>query len=75
MLASKAPNRQPQQLVVARRALNATSTEKFSALEKQRLCLSTNTIIAEDLRQLDGQYVLVVAGEGLGEMREGEDDD
>lgn len=73
MLASKAPNRQPQQLVVARRALNATSTERFSALDKQRLCLSTNTIVAEDLRQLDGQYVLVITGDGLGEMREDDD--
>lgn len=73
MLAAKAPERKPQQLVVARRALNASSTEKFSALEKQKLSWSTNTISAENLPQLDGQYILVVTGDGLGEAREDDD--
>lgn len=73
MLAAKAPERKPQQLVVARRALNASSTEKFSALEKQKLSWSANTISAENLPQLDGQYILVVTGDGLGEAREDDD--
>lgn len=73
MLAAKAPNRESRQLVVARRALNATSTDKFSPLEKQRLSWSTNTISAEDLTQLDGQYVLVIMGEGMGDSREDDD--
>lgn len=70
MLAAKAPKRQEQQLVVARRALNASSTEKFSALDKQRLSLATNAISVENVPQLDGQYILLVGGEGLGEARE-----
>lgn len=73
MLAAKAPGRKPQQLVVARRALNASSTEKFSALEKQRLSQSTNVISTEGLPQLDGQYILVVMGDGLGDAREDDD--
>lgn len=73
MLAAKAPDRKPQQLVVARRALNATSTEKFSALEKQRLSWSTSTINVENVPQLDGQYILVIMGDGLGDTREDDD--
>lgn len=73
MLAAKAPDRKPQQLIVARRALNATSTERFSALEKQRLSWSANTISAEGLPQLDGQYVLVIMGNGLGDDEEKDD--
>lgn len=73
MLAAKAPGRKPQQLVVARRALNAGSTEKFSALEKQRLSWSTNIISAENVPQLDGQYILVIGGDGLGDAREDDD--
>lgn len=73
MLAAKAPDRKPQQLVVARRALNASSTEKFSALEKQRLSWSTNTINVENVPQLDGQYILVIMGDGLGDAREDDD--
>ena len=73
MLASKAPNTKPQQLVVARRGLNASSTEKFSALEKQMSNWSTKTISAGDVRQLDGQYILVIMGDGLGDAREDDD--
>ncbi|KAK2615853.1 hypothetical protein N8I77_002578 [Diaporthe amygdali] len=73
MLAAKAPDRKPQQLIVARRALNATSTDRFSALEKQRLSWSANTISAEGLPQLDGQYVLVIMGNGLGDDEEKND--
>lgn len=73
MLAAKAPGRKPQQLIVARRALNASSTEKFSALEKQRLSSSTNIISANDLPQLDGQYILVIMGDGIGDAREDDD--
>lgn len=73
MLAAKAPGRKPQQLVVARRALNASSTDKFSALEKQRLSSSTNIISANDLPQLDGQYILVIMGDGIGDAREDDD--
>lgn len=73
MLAAKAPGQKPQQLVVARRALNASSTEKFSALEKQKLSWSTNTISAEELSQLDGQYILIMMGDGLGDAREDDD--
>lgn len=73
MLAAKAPDRKPQQLVVARRALNASSTEKFSALEKQRLSWSTNTVNVENVPQLDGQYILVIMGDGLGDAREDDD--
>ncbi|KAL2272420.1 hypothetical protein FJTKL_06587 [Diaporthe vaccinii] len=73
MLAAKAPGRKPQQLVVARRALNASSTEKFSALEKQRLSWSTNIISAENVPQLDGQYILVIGGDGLGDAKEDDD--
>lgn len=73
MLAAKAPGRKPQQLIVARRALNASSTEKFSALEKQRLSWSTNIISAENVPQLDGQYILVIGGDGLGDAKEDDD--
>lgn len=73
MLAAKAPGRKPQQLVVARRALNASSTEKFSPLEKQRLSWSANIISAENVPQLDGQYILVIGGDGLGNAKEDDD--
>jgi hypothetical protein len=73
MLANKAPNRNPELLVVARRGLNTSSTEKFSALEKQTLSLSTNTISAQDVRQLDGHYILLIMGDGLGNAREDDD--
>ncbi|KAI3393410.1 hypothetical protein diail_4305 [Diaporthe ilicicola] len=73
MLAAKAPNRGAKQLAVARRSLNATSTERFSALEKQRLSGCTNSIHAEGLPQLDGQYVLVIMGDGLGGAEEKDD--
>lgn len=73
MLAAKAPDRKPQQLVVARRALNASSTEKFSALEKQKLNWSTKIISAENVPQLDGQYILVITGDGLGYAKEDDD--
>jgi hypothetical protein len=72
MLATKAPGRNPPQLVVARRGLNVNSTEKFSALQKQTLSLSTNAINVKDIRQLDGQYVLLIVCEGLGNAREEE---
>lgn len=75
MLAAKAPNQKPKQLAIARRALNASSTERFSMLEKQKLSPSTNTISAEGLPQLDGQYVLVIMGDGLGDAEEKEDKD
>lgn len=73
MLANKAPNRNPQQLVVARRGLNTNTTEKFSALEKQTLSASTKIISAKDIRQLDGQYILLIMGDGLGNAREDDD--
>lgn len=75
MLAAKAPNRKPEQLVVARRGLNTNSTEKFTALEKQTLSLSTKSINAQDIRQLNGQYVVLIAGDGLGSAKEDDDRD
>lgn len=73
MLAAKAPNRNPKQLIVARRGLGTNSTEKFSALPQQALSLSTNTISTKDVRQLNGQYVLLIMGDGLGSAREDDD--
>ncbi|KAG8168488.1 hypothetical protein KVR01_001237 [Diaporthe batatas] len=66
ILAAKAPNRNPEQLVVARRRLDANSTEKFTALENQALSLSRKTIRATDVRELNGQYIVLIVGDGLG---------
>lgn len=72
MLAAKAPNQKPEQLVIARRGLSTNSTEKFTALDRQTLSLCKKAINAKDIRQLSGQYVLLIAGGGLGSARDEE---
>jgi hypothetical protein len=65
MLATKTGNTThiKERLIVAKRSLNATASEKFKPLprDSQNILPSEGRVKVSSLTQLDGQYVILVS--------------
>ncbi len=65
MVAAKVPAGGLAELVVARRALDATSAVRFTPLANQQLVQSEHSIAVTGLTRLDGQYIMLVSMENV----------
>lgn len=71
MLAAKAGEFNPKDLVVAMRPLSTDPTARFSVLGNQQVAKGKDQIVVEGLAQLDGQYVVLMSDNMLKGKDEG----